>query len=130
VVTRNYFLALLAIVPVLVGATPLAPKPFDGTQTPVIVLPAESSIPEGSSVQVTVTLNGVTSGNQTVTLGSNSPWVDVDSSVVVPAGQSTATFWAYSNTSNAPALDSGSSMVTITASCNNGSAYGLLSVTH
>jgi len=133
VIKRNtrFALALLPLLSLAVtSASPAASRRLDIGQTPVVVLPTSSTISAGDVVMVTVTISGTTTTDQVVDLYSNSSLLPVRSSVTILAGHNSATFVAYSTSPLNQTPTHGSNDVTITATCNNGSTYGYLTVTY
>lgn len=132
-ITRNTLSALVLLPLFVLGIASASPAPRvlpDNGQTPVVVLPTSSTIAVGDPVTVTVTISGTTTADQVVNISSNSSCLPVPSTVTVLAGHNSASFTTYSTTGLSRALGHGTVGVTITASCNNGSTYGYLTVTY
>ncbi|MFM7320600.1 MAG: hypothetical protein ACKO5K_03620, partial [Armatimonadota bacterium] len=96
----------------------MAPQPKAVTFSP-------SSVTGGTSSTGTVMLTGIApAGGWTVTLSSNSGAISIPTTVVVPAGQVSATFTATTSSSIVVTTSA-----TVTASSNGGFTFGSLTVT-
>lgn len=108
-------------------------KPPDGQHVPLVVAPDSSDIDANQAVPIVVSISGVTTNNQTVNISSSSSSLVVPPTVVVPAGYDSVAFYGLGHDFPDGPLNSGgvaptSTPVTITASCNGGSAYGYVNV--
>lgn len=97
------------------------PKPIT---VPCAVVPSPDVTTGGSTVQVTVTLDGTVEEDQTVAMDTDHPEVfaNFPSNVVVSTGNDSVTFDLTT------VSVSGSVATTIYASCNDGQASGTLTV--
>ena len=124
----KHVLTFLSALSVLLSATPEATQlrqPDTGV-VPIVVTPSSSSISDGETVSLTVTLDHTATSNTSRSLSSsNSSLISVPTTVTVLNGHTTATF------EGTPPPDqrlNTSSNVTLTASCNGGSATTVISV--
>ena len=99
----------------------------DNSHVPVVVVPTPSSVSPGDSVSISISLDGPATSDLTVYLGSNSSAFTVPSSVVVPSGQTSTTAPGYAPPIH-DRIKGKSTSVTLTASCNGGSAQAGLTV--
>ena len=124
----KHVLTFLSALSVLLSATP-EPAQLRQPDTgviPIVVTPSSSSIAAGESVTVTVNLDHTATSNTSLSLSSsNNSLISVPSTVTVLNGHSSVTF------QGSPPPDQrlhASSNVTLTASCNGGSASTVISV--
>jgi|GEM_PF-3781143 len=121
---------LLSIVLTVSAISATLASRMDTGHLPIILLPDDSTLSNGQTVTFTVTLDGTTTTNQSVSLSSsNSALLPVPPSTTIPAGQSTATFQAQV-ASPIPKKYQGlmSSPVVVTASANGGSTSTTITV--
>ena len=98
----------------------------DGIIHPVFVTPSSSTISQSDTIDVTITFDHTATSNTTVNLSSsNSALIKVPATATLTTGHDSLTFHTLSP-SIAHALRS--SNVTLTASCNGGSADAVVTV--
>ncbi len=121
VMVLNQLIGLLFLATTLVSPLQIDRRsPLDPGPKPICVTP-DSTVISSGSMNVQITMDQTVGSNTTVTLTSSHPSVlAVPASVVVQNGNSTASFVAATSRQRA---SNQSTVVTITASTVDGSAY-------